>query len=114
MPPGAKRTPCAVSHSTALGRSSIHRPTWFSGVVCTAGFFAASSGCIRSTSTQGKEGEGQGVEENAESRMQNAEGTCSRRNVEHEGEGQAASGRWCSHSLPDDCPIERRFPSIPG
>src|SRR5207244_5833213 len=27
LPPGAKRTPCAVSHSTALGRSSIHRPT---------------------------------------------------------------------------------------
>ena len=27
MPPGAKRTPCAVSHSTALGRSSIHSPT---------------------------------------------------------------------------------------
>lgn len=27
MPPGAKRRPCAVSHSTALGRSSTHSPT---------------------------------------------------------------------------------------
>src|SRR5207253_6521989 len=32
MPPGAKRTPCRLSHSTALGRSSIHRPMWFKGV----------------------------------------------------------------------------------
>jgi hypothetical protein len=38
MPPGAKRTPCADSHCTANGRSSIHRPMWFSGVACTAGF----------------------------------------------------------------------------
>lgn len=39
MPPGAKRTPCAVSHSTATGRLSTHRPTWFSGGSCTAGFW---------------------------------------------------------------------------
>src|SRR5258706_2238677 len=51
MPPGAKRTPFAASHSTAFARSSIHRPTWFSGVVWTAGFLSGSSGCIRSTST---------------------------------------------------------------
>src|SRR5574337_1208608 len=51
MPPGAKRTPCALIHCTALGRSSTHRPTWFSGVACTAGFLSGSSGCIRSTST---------------------------------------------------------------
>jgi hypothetical protein len=28
-----------VSHSTARGRSSIQRPTWFSGGSLTAGFF---------------------------------------------------------------------------
>ena len=33
------------------GRSSTHRPTWLSGVACTAGFLSGSSGCIRSTST---------------------------------------------------------------
>ena len=52
MPPGAKRTPCAVSHATAAGRSSTHRPTWLSGVVCTAGLPSGSIGCIRSTSTR--------------------------------------------------------------
>ena len=51
MPPGAKRTPRAVIHATAWSRSSTHRPTWLSGVVCTAGFLSGSIGCIRSTST---------------------------------------------------------------
>lgn len=37
MPPGAKRTPLADSHSTALGRSSIHSPTWLSGVAVNGG-----------------------------------------------------------------------------
>jgi hypothetical protein len=50
MPPGVKRTPRADSHSTARGKSSTHSPTWLSGGSCTAGFFAGSSGCIRSTS----------------------------------------------------------------
>ena len=30
MPPGVNRIPCALSQSTAAGRSSIHSPMWFS------------------------------------------------------------------------------------
>jgi hypothetical protein len=44
MPPGAKRTPLAPSHSTAFGRSSIHRPTWLSGVVVHGGFLLGVEG----------------------------------------------------------------------
>ena len=51
IPPGAKRTPWAVSHSTAFGKSSIHKPMWFKGVAWTAGFLSGSIGCIKSTST---------------------------------------------------------------